>query len=595
MSQRFFPRMRFLTLIGSTLLALNCSSGENNNTGTAGTSGAGTAGTQGSAGTQGGGAGTQGGNAGTQGGGAGTQGGNAGTQGGNAGTQGGGAGTGAAGTQGGGAGTGAAGTQGGGAGTGAAGTGAVVNTGQSVLTRNKSETRDGHFVQPTLTKAMAAKMAPDTAFNTAAKFTGNMWAAPLYLENGPGGVGVFFAMTTNNNVYAINETTGATVWMHSIGPAPNGSGAGCGNINPTGIISTGVIDAAKRTIYVAGGVGNGNAIMTHEIHALDVDTGAEKAGWPVNASLVKGNGTLNFNTVAQNQRSALSLVNGILYVAYGGHIGDCNSYRGFVVAVNTANPTQVGAWATSGIGEAIWAAGGMASDGDGVFAATGNRTQGDSATHADSEEVVHVTGMGTVNRTTGIYYPAHWRQMDQQDADFGSVNPLIINVGGTKYVAAAAKDGHLYLLNPANLGGMGGHVNDFQISTGGAMAVKTTPAAFPSGGGVRIVMNAAGAVCASGNGNIVSAVISGSPAKAAAGWCVNGGNASPIATSTNGTAETMVWYWNNGLKGVDGDTGASIYNGNGGCGGVRQWSSPIAVKGRIIVGGDGNLCSWSPH
>jgi hypothetical protein len=49
------------------------------------------------------------------------------------------------------------------------------------------------------------------------------------------------------------------------------------------------------------------------------------------------------------------------------------------------------------------------------------------------------------------------------------------------------------------------------------------------------------------------------------------------------------------LMGVDGDTGASIYASATGdtCSGVRQWSSPIAVKGRIVAGGDTHLCSWS--
>jgi len=39
-----------------------------------------------------------------------------------------------------------------------------------------------------------------------------------------------------------------------------------------------------------------------------------------------------------------------------------------------------------------------------------------------------------------------------------------------------------------------------------------------------------------------------------------------------------------------------IYPGAPGvCPGVRQWTSPIAVKGRIVVGADGHLCSWSVH
>jgi hypothetical protein len=103
-------------------------------------------------------------------------------------------------------------------------------------------------------------------------------------------------------------------------------------------------------------------------------------------------------------------------------------------------------------------------------------------------------------------------------------------------------------------------------------------------------------VCATGNGGIVSVLVSpGSPPSVKSAWCTGGGSASPVATSTDGKSDTIVWLAaNGGLKGVDGDTGAQIYSG-GNCSGVRQWTSPIAVKGRIIVGGDGHLCSWSPQ
>jgi len=49
----------------------------------------------------------------------------------------------------------------------------------------------------------------------------------------------------------------------------------------------------------------------------------------------------------------------------------------------------------------------MASDGDGVFATTGN-ANGIPATNQDSEAVVRITGMATLDRTTNanIFFPA---------------------------------------------------------------------------------------------------------------------------------------------------------------------------------------------
>ena len=473
-------------------------------------------------------------------------------------------------------------------------TGAGATT-ASVLTRNNHETRDGFFIQPTLTKALAAKMAPDATFK--ATFDGPMWASPLYLENGPKGKGAFIVAATNNNVYALDETTGAQDWMYNMGPAPAKTGVPCGNVAPVGITSTPVIDGASRTIYVAGGIGDMNGIMRHVVDAIDAETGLEKTGWPVNVSAMTGTGNLAFNTQAQNQRSALSLVNGTLYVAYGGHDGDCGTYHGWVISIDTTKPTQAAAWATGGVGEAIWAAGGMASAGDGVFAVTGNSITG-AATHADSEEVVHVTGMAQVNRTTGIFYPGSWRSMDGTDADFGSSSPVAVSLGAQTVIAAVTKNGMFFLLDPANLGGMDGQLAKIDIAPETIpMSARAALAGYTSNTGVHVVMNAGNTMmyCPMGTKNtgmISIALAAGAKPSASVAWCTGGGETSPIATSTDGKNETIVWFYDGGLNAVDGDTGATIYAG-GTCNGLHQFSSPIAVKGRIIVGGDGNLCSWS--
>jgi hypothetical protein len=494
----------------------------------------------------------------------------------------------------------------------ATGTGGTTGTGgatgaNSVLERNLHPSRDGAFTQPTLTKAAAARMAKDTAF--AANFTGNMWASPVYLENGPGGKGLFFAVTTGNDVIALDETTGATVWTRNIGAAAAVTGAPCGNINPIGILATPVIDAQARTIYVAGAVGNAAGITSHVATAISVDDGTVRAGWPVNIS-----GKLAFDPTVHNQRSALSLVKGILYVAYGGHVGDCGAYRGRVVAINTATPTQVTGWATGGQGEAIWAAGGMASDGTSVFALTGNHTPRNAdTTRVDSEEVVRISGMAVFDKTStrNYFFPTGWSLMDSTDADFGANSPVLINVPGStpaNMLVAIAKDGNFYLLDAAALGGANGNtpLADVMVSNG-AMSIHTVPAAYATAAGTRVTLSTdTGAQCPGGGGGEVVmavAVPAGAPPKPATLWCApimstpGGGPASPIATTTDGKANAVVWIMSGThLMGYDGDTGAVVFaGGNDTCTNVRKWTSPIAVKGRIVVGGDGHLCSWSPH
>jgi hypothetical protein len=462
-----------------------------------------------------------------------------------------------------------------------------------VLERNGNASRDGHFLQPKLTKAAAAKMVFDAGFN--AMFPGTMWASPLFFENGPNNKGVFIAVTTQNNVFALDETTGAVVWMKNVGtPAMvNGPNANCGNIHPLGILATPVIDAASRTVYLSAAVGNNSAILRQEVHALSLDDGAERPGWPVDVS-----GKVGFDPQPHNPRGALSLLKGIVYVPYGGHVGDCGNYHGRVVAIDAKDPTKVAGWATGGVGEAIWAPGGMASDGNGVFATTGNKTGGGGSGHLDSEEVVRVTGMATVARgDADIFYPAAWQDMDNRDADFGSSSPIYLGVPGSTpstLVVATAKTGHVYFLDSKKLGGMGGQLADLTAGTSGF----TAPTGYQTTKGTFVALTLGMAACPGGASGQVAGILvaAGAPPKPAVAWCAAAaGRYSPISTTTDGKSEALVWFMNGQkLNAVDGETGALVFNGGDGvCANVIKWTSPIATKGRIVVGAGNRLCSWS--
>jgi len=489
--------------------------------------------------------------------------------------------------------TGGAGNPTGGAGGGGAGTGGAPATqSASVLQRNKNLSRDGHFIDAKFTKAAAAKTTFDATFM--ATFGGSMWASPLYVENGPGGRGVFIAVTTMNNVFALDETSGAVVWMRNVGPPAmlNGPNAPCGSIHPLGILATPVIDGATRTIYVSAAVGNATTILRQEVHALSVDDGAEKPGWPVDVAA-----KLGWDPQPHNPRSALSLVNGIVYIAYGGHVMDCGEYHGRVVAIDSKDPTKVAGWATGGIGEAIWAPGGMPSDGTAVFASTGNRTRGGNGAHQDSEEVVRISGMATMNRDTDLYFPAAWKAMDDSDADFGSSSPIVIDVPGatpSTMVVAPAKTGHLYFLDAKKLGGMGGELFDLNAGSGGF----TAPAGYPTTKGIFVALTLSSVRCPMGMSGQIGGILvkPGAPAQPEVVWCAPAqGRYSPIATTVDGKNEAVVWFMNGSkLNAVDGETGQMVFNGgDGSCEGVIRWTSPIAVKGRIVVGSATRLCSWS--
>jgi hypothetical protein len=243
----------------------------------------------------------------------------------------------------------------------------------------------------------------------------------------------------------------------------------------------------------------------------------------------------------------------------------------------------------------------MASDGDGVFAVTGNATSG-TTTHLDSEEVVRITGMGTLDRSSdkNLYYPSAWHDMDAGDLDFGSSSPVYLEVPGATpptLVAALSKNGHLYLLDSKNLGGMDGHVVDLAVGSN----FFTAPTVYTTGQGVHLAFTAgASSLCPDARSGVVIIsllVPAAAPPTPRAVWCTNAaGNGSPIATTTDGKSEAIVWFMNAGnLYAADGDTGLLLYTSTETCQGVRSFTSLIAVKGRIVAGGDNNLCSWSPR
>ena len=116
----------------------------------------------------------------------------------------------------------------------------------NVTQHHNNASRDGLFIDPAFTPAAAANLTRDMNFN--GTIAGNVYAQPLYIENGPGGVAMVIAVTESNNVYALNAATGAIIWQRNVGTAIT-SGLPCGNINPLGITGTPIVDLASRSLF----------------------------------------------------------------------------------------------------------------------------------------------------------------------------------------------------------------------------------------------------------------------------------------------------------------------------------------------------------
>ena len=226
----------------------------------------------------------------------------------------------------------------------------------------------------------------------------------------------------------------------------------------------------------------------HRIHALDLANGMEKTGWPINVESVTNAESGAFRSDNQNQRAALVLVGGRLFVPYSGHIGDAGDYHGWVVGVSTTTPTDIVPWATRAACGGIWATSGIAAEGSSIFFTTGNTKASASggfsapSTFGDGEAVYKLgTSLARTTTACDFFVPSNWSSLDTSDTDISGSGVQLFDVPGATpsgLVLVLGKDGNAYLLNRANMGGMSASpVRTLRVANGTiiqAPAVYTT-------------------------------------------------------------------------------------------------------------------------
>jgi hypothetical protein len=263
-----------------------------------------------------------------------------------------------------------------------------------------------------------------------------------------------------------------------------------------GVTGTPVIDPATQAIYVAAAVGGEE--VHHKVFALRLNDGSPLPGWPVDIADALHRRGLAFNAPDQNERGALTILEGRLYVPFGGHFGDCGVYHGWVVGISLSSPREVIAWSTPARGGGIWAPGGIATDGKSLYVATGN-TFGASR-WMGGEAVIRLSpDLKTSANRRDFFTPENWRSLDARDLDLGGANPLMIKMSGSggdrPFVLALGKDGHAYLLDRDNLGGVGGSLVDEIVSP---RAIRTAPAAYQVAGSAFVAFQGPGSRCPAG-------------------------------------------------------------------------------------------------
>jgi len=342
----------------------------------------------------------------------------------------------------------------------------------------------------------------------------------------------------------------------------------------------------------------------HRVFALSLKDGSPLPGWPVDVAETLAAHGQRFEPRYQNQRGALSILAGRVYVPYGGHYGDCGDYRGWVVGIGLRDPRDIVSWSTRGQGGGIWAPGGIASDGGSLFVATGNTI--DVSTWSDGEAVFRLASdLRRRDRPEDFFAPADWHALDTRDADLGGTNPLPLDVpsaGGRRaFVLALGKDARAYLLDRNRLGGMGGSLASEVVAT---RPIRTAPATYPAGEGVYVAFQGPGARCPGSRrpgALTVLQIRAGSPPTLVTGWCgALRGEGSPIITTTDGRENPIVWILgaegDDRLHGYRGDTGEPLFDGGGpedAMTGLRHFQDLLATGDRLYVGADGRLYAFA--
>jgi hypothetical protein len=460
--------------------------------------------------------------------------------------------------------------------------------------------RSGHYVVPGLTWSRAGSVQIDTEFD--GRVEGPVYAQPLFWRPQGEVHGRLIVATSRNIVIALDAATGRALWQRSLGPPVSAATLPCGNIDPVGITGTPVIDARDGRVYVDAVVDvHGNP--AHLLFGLALQDGAMLPGWPLDlAAALRARG-LTFDPAVQEQRGALTLLDGRLYVPFGGYFGDCGAYHGWIVGITLPLPAVFGTWATSARKGGIWAPGGIASDGRSLFAATGN-TAG-AAQWGGGEAVLRLRpDLRWRDDADGFFTPEDWHALDAHDLDLGGTAPLPLDLPAgpepRALLLALGKNGDAYLIDRAHPGGIGHPLGVAHVADS---IVITAPAAWRDGADMMVALQARDAACPSVtsiSGLLALRISPGTPPGMRPAWCAPfEGRGAPIVTTTPGGANPIVWVvgaeGDGRLHGFRGDTGAPVFGGGGAAdrmAGLRHFATPLAADGRLYVAGDGRVFAF---
>ena len=384
---------------------------------------------------------------------------------------------------------------------------AGVATYHNNLLRDGTNTREFALTTGTVTSATFGKL-----FSCA--IDGAAYAQPLWIANlsiGGGTHNVVFVATTHDSVYAFdadNSASCTTYWhkqlVNSGETYLNYGDVASGDIEPDiGIIGTPVIDTGSKTLYVVSKSKTSGSSCTpstscfQRLHALSLLDGSEKFGGPYSlttAITVSGNGdgssggVVPFDTLHENQRPGLALVNGIVYITWASH-GDNTPYHGWVIGFTASNigagPTSI--WnstpnlisGTANSDGGIWMSGGApaADSSNDLYFLTGNGSYDGVTNYGDS--TIRLTASGGLH-VKDHFTPYNQGSLSSNDTDHGAGGAAVLvdpSAGPVPHLLiGGGKSGTLFLINRDSMGGYNSSSNNVVQSLSVGNGIFATPA-----------------------------------------------------------------------------------------------------------------------
>jgi hypothetical protein len=349
-------------------------------------------------------------------------------------------------------------------------------------------------------------VSPEFGLQFTDTIDGAAYAEPLYVPNvtipNLGTYNVVYVATENDSVFAFDaDNKGPPLWQTSfINPAAGitaipSSDIGCGDLTPIiGITATPVIDSTTGTLYVVSAVKLGPGSYQQQLHALDITTGLERANSPVTITATATgtapdgvDGVITFNPLLQQDRPALTLDNGVVYLSFASHC-DFQPYHGWILGYDETTLAQVIVYNTTRNGSegGIWGAGcgpGVDTNGN-LISVTANGTFDTIASPIDyGDSFLSLTpGVGTTGTLSvaSFFTPLNELVLADDDLDMGSGGNLLLpdQPGPNPHlVIGAGKVGTLYLVNRDAMGGFNASMDQMvQEVSGQVGGMFSTPA-----------------------------------------------------------------------------------------------------------------------